>query len=340
MSQSSAEQQAVMPAVRPREAAGREWSRISAGNVAELFVALRHPTRLVENSTRLNDVRRINEFLLALNSLLPVGSLYACNAETINQRKIRFQEHYGRWWLAPYTVDFLFSRVVPKLPVLRALYFRVTKGRNRAISLTEILGRFAYCGFVVEEFVERDGLTHFVARKLGPPSDDASPSYGPIIGITRIGKGGKLVRVYKVRTMHPFAEYIQDYVYQKNSVAAGGKFKEDFRITSWGRFMRRTWLDELPMIVNLLRGDLKLVGVRPLSPHYFSLYPPELQALRTQFKPGLIPPYYADLPKSMEEIFASEERYLHAYRARPLATDLRYFGRALYNIVIKRERSA
>jgi lipopolysaccharide/colanic/teichoic acid biosynthesis glycosyltransferase len=103
--------------------------------------------------------------------------------------------------------------------------------------------------------------------------------------------------------------------------------------------MRKCWLDELPMVINLLKGDMKLVGVRPLSRQYFGLYPPELQELRTRFKPGLIPPFYVDLPKTQEEIFDSERRYLEAYEKHPFATDLKYFFLVIYTIVFKRARS-
>ena len=155
----------------------------------------------------------------------------------------------------------------------------------------------------------------------------------------RVGQGGRLRYYYKLRTMHPYAEYLQASIYATNALAPNGKFKDDFRVTSWGRFMRRTWLDELPMVVNLLRGDLKLVGVRPLSRHYLSLYPPELLALRLRHKPGLIPPFYVDLPEGFDAICASEQRYLEAYERHPLRTDLRYLTLAVRRIVFEHARS-
>jgi len=94
------------------------------------------------------------------------------------------------------------------------------------------------------------------------------------------------------------------------------------------------------MLVNLFRGDLKLVGVRPLSEHYFSLYCKELQEKRILYKPGLIPPYYADLPETLEEIQESELRYLEAFDRRPLRTQWRYFWKAVCNILFKKVRSA
>jgi lipopolysaccharide/colanic/teichoic acid biosynthesis glycosyltransferase len=110
-------------------------------------------------------------------------------------------------------------------------------------------------------------------------------------------------------------------------------------VTTVGGFMRRFWLDELPMLINLFKGDLKLVGVRPLSTHYFSLYPEEMQRRRSQYRPGLVPPFYVDMPKSLDEVIDSERRYLDLYDKRPFRTDWVYFWRAMWNIFVKRARS-
>jgi lipopolysaccharide/colanic/teichoic acid biosynthesis glycosyltransferase len=93
------------------------------------------------------------------------------------------------------------------------------------------------------------------------------------------------------------------------------------------------------MLMNLLRGDIKLVGVRPLSNQYFELYTEELRAKRIRTKPGLIPPFYADMPKTLDEIQSSEDRYLEAHFRRPFRTDWKYFWKAAYNIVVKKARS-
>ena len=66
----------------------------------------------------------------------------------------------------------------------------------------------------------------------------------------------------------------------KNNLQDGGKFADDFRISSAGRLMRMFWLDEVPMIFNMLKGDLKLVGVRPLSNQYYDLYDEDLRQQR------------------------------------------------------------
>ena len=88
-----------------------------------------------------------------------------------------------------------------------------------------------------------------------------------------------------------------------------------------------------------MQGTLNIVGVRALSEHYYSLYPHDLKNLRIKFKPGLIPPYYADLPDSFEEVVESERLYLEKKQKRIFITDIQYFFRAIYNIIFKGARS-
>ena len=185
-----------------------------------------------------------------------------------------------------------------------------------------------------------NGLYFFVCRRIKEPAFDPNPTYGPFISLRRVGKGGKLIKVYKLRTMYPYAEYLQDYVHQQNSLENGGKFKNDFRIATSRSFLRRFWLDELPMLINLFKGELKIVGVRPLSQQYYSLYSKELQEKRIKYKPGLVPPYYADMPETLDEIQASELRYLEAFEKHPVRTQWRYFWKAFGNIVFRKARSA
>ena len=186
---------------------------------------------------------------------------------------------------------------------------------------------------------ELNNKLYFKAQRIKEPSTDSKPSTGLLLRINRIGYNGKPITVYKFRTMHPYAQYIQSYVFEQNDLQEGGKFANDFRITKWGRWMRRFWIDEIPMIYNILRGDLKLVGVRPLSEHYLSLYTPEHKVLRVKGKPGLIPPFYADMPKNLEEIMESESRYIQSYVQDPFQTDLIYLKKAFSNIFLNKARS-
>ena len=167
-----------------------------------------------------------------------------------------------------------------------------------------------------------------------------SPSYGPFIQLKRIGKHGKLITVFKLRTMHPFAEYLQDYIHKQNNLENGGTFKDDFRVSQSRKILRKLWIDELPMLINLFKGEIKIFGVRPLSEQYFALYSKELQEKRINFKPGLIPPFYADMPETLDEIQTSEMNYLDAYERKPIRTQWKYFWKAIYNIIFKKARSS
>ena len=146
----------------------------------------------------------------------------------------------------------------------------------------------------------------------------------------RAGKNGTYFYIYKFRTMRIDTPHDMPTHMLNNP---------DLFITRVGRFLRKTWLDELPMLINWMKGDLKLVGVRPLSSHYFNLYSEELRALRIRTKPGLIPPFYADMPGTLDEIQESERRYLEQYLRSPFLTDWRYFWKAFRNIVFRGKRS-
>ncbi len=295
----------------------------------------------IVNLHRVNDVLRINKFFEGANAKLPMGGRFVVCVETFAQRRERILAKYHPVISYPYyAASFMLQRVCPKLRLTRGLYFRITKGRNRAMSHVETLGRLYCCGFKVEETAEIDHLLFIVATKVKEPACDPNPSYGPLFRMRRLGKNGKPIGVYKLRTMHPFAEYLQEYVHERYALAESGKFRDDPRIPRWGRIFRRFWIDELPMLLNLLKGDLKVVGVRPLSAHYESLYPQALRDQRRRHTPGLVPPFYADLPKTFDEIVASEARYLEAHERHPIVTDIRYFARAFVNIVFRSARSA
>jgi lipopolysaccharide/colanic/teichoic acid biosynthesis glycosyltransferase len=292
------------------------------------------------NLQRINDIKRINKFFEAVNSKLSNGALFIGKAETYVMRKLRILGKYP-WPLnyLIYMIDFMLKRIWPKLPILNRLYFVLTHGHNRVISRAETLGRLYSCGFeiVEERFINKE--LYFVVRKIKEPLFPEDPTYGPLIKLKRIGKEGKYFNVYKMRTMHPYAEYLQGYVFEKNNLEVGGKIKDDFRVTTLGRIMRKLWIDELPMFINLFRGEMKIVGVRPLSTHYYNLYTEELKQLRILSKPGLVPPFYADLPKTLDEIMDSEMRYLIEHQKHPLKTDINYFFKAWKNIIFKHARS-
>lgn len=91
----------------------------------------------------------------------------------------------------------------------------------------------------------------------------------------RPGLHGRLFTLYKFRTM------------KEEEIGPNGEFIEDeFRVTPTSRFIRSTSLDELPSLFNVLKGDMSLVGPRPLMPQYLPLYTPE-QARRHDTRPGI-----------------------------------------------------
>lgn len=296
----------------------------------------------IVNLKRINDVQFINKLFEAVNVKLKTGGVFINCVETLCLRKKRILRNYPPLFnRLAYFVDSFIHRVLPKIPLTKKLYFMLLSGKNRVLSLAEILGRLYSCGFEVEERKVIDGMLWFTVKRISVPVFDYQPTYGPLIRLKRVGKNGKIIKVYKMRTMHAYSEYLQEFVYKENSLQEGGKFHNDFRVTNWGRFMRSLWLDELPMIFNFFNGDLKIVGVRPLSSHYFSLYSPDLQEKRKKVKPGLIPPYYAQYPtpKTLEEVMKNENMYLESYFKKPFRTDCVYFWRAFYNIVFRRARS-
>jgi lipopolysaccharide/colanic/teichoic acid biosynthesis glycosyltransferase len=291
----------------------------------------------------LNDIRGINKFFSVANQKIPLNGTFICRFESRSTRKRNIYLKYPAGLNSMiYFADYIFKRVIPKLMILSRIYYNVTQGKNRVLSRTEVLGRLVYCGFDIVEVRKINGLTYVVAQKVNTLDEILeSKRYGPLLKLKRLGKNGKIIEVLKFRTMYPYAEYLQAYIYRNYSLQKGGKFNRDMRVSSMGKFMRRYWIDEFPMFINLIRGEMKLVGVRPLSKQYYELYEPVLQQKRIRFKPGLLPPFYADLPETLEEIQESELRYLRACEKNgEFLTDMSYIIKILKNILIHRAKSA
>jgi Bacterial sugar transferase len=292
------------------------------------------------NLHKVNDIRDLDEFIDTVNRKLEDRGYFFCCVETKDQRKARILKKFPlviNWVF--YTMDFFVKRVFPKLKITRPVYFFLTRGDNAVISRAEALGRLSRGGFriILESFI--GNRLCIEARKYSDPMPVKENIYGPLIALPRVGKNAEIIKVYKLRTMHPYSEYIQDYVYKLHDLQDGGKFKNDFRITSWGSVCRRIWLDEVPMFINLLKGEMKMVGVRPLSRQYFELYNQDVRERRIKYKPGLIPPFYADMPTDLEGIQASEIKYFDEFDRHPFLTDFKYFWKSGWNILFNTARS-
>lgn len=139
------------------------------------------------------------------------------------------------------------------------------------------------------------------------------PSDGPIFSQERIGRDGKPFKLYKFRSMCPNAEARLDDLLQHNEMDGPVfKIKNDPRITRVGKFIRKTSIDELPQLLNILKGDMSIVGPRPPLPREVEQYT-EYDRQRLYVTPGLscywqIAPHRNDL--SFEEWVALDLKYI------------------------------
>lgn len=331
---------AWLDAEAPNFAAGTYMFDTDDGNVLDSLRG-KHPV-LIVNKRRLDEVRHLNTLLNKTSEVL-VDEGYVCFHSRTSALKRRIIQEMFPGFLGRFiaSIYYVWHRVFAKLSFTRWLYMRVTNGKNRCYSRVELLGRMYRAGFEVIDESCCGGEYYILGRKIKDPIWDDEPSCGLLVKLPRVGYKGDIIGVYKFRTMYSYSEYLQPYVLEYMGLQTGGKFANDYRVNSWGRFLRKLWLDEIPMVINLLKGQMKLVGVRPLSRQYFNMYSPEMQKLRITVKPGLLPPFYYDAktPESIEDIQESERRYIEAYKAHPFRTDWRYFWGTVGNILFKHKRS-
>jgi hypothetical protein len=297
--------------------------------------------RAIINLKKVNGIQHPNKLFRAVNTLLPDGGIYIGRLETYAERKELIYSQLGRplgraYWMA----DFLMNRVIPRIPYLENLYYYLTNGEFHAISHAEILGRLVYCGFEIIDFRSINGLTYFVVMKTAEPCEGDNPSYYPVIKLNRVGQWGEMINVYKFRTMHPYSEYLQDFLIKMHGYNNKGKPANDFRVTRWGKIFRSLWLDEFPQLWNVLKGDMKLVGLRPLSRVRFNEFPEDLKEERIKYKPGCFPPYVALNMGDSNGNIEAERIYIRDLKAHPYTTNIRYFLKSVYNIITNRIRSS
>lgn len=144
-------------------------------------------------------------------------------------------------------------------------------------------------------------------------------SSGPVFyRARRVGKDGREFHLYKFRSM----------VVDADKRGPGITVAGDQRITASGRFLRRTKLDELPQLINVLRGEMSLVGPRPEDPRYVALYTPEQRRI-LMVRPGITSA--ASLSYRHEEQMLAgpdwESTYRNEVMPAKLAIDLEYLSR-------------
>ncbi len=117
-------------------------------------------------------------------------------------------------------------------------------------------------------------------------------SPGPIFySQQRLGKGGRKILIYKFRSMHEdadhiLAEYLNNHPAARLEWGQTQKLRSDPRITAVGKWIRESSLDELPQLFNILKGDMSLVGPRPILPEQEEMYGPGINLYR-EVRPGL-----------------------------------------------------
>ncbi len=225
--------------------------------------------------------------------------------------------------------NYIKLRVLPKI-------FRLTQVGN---NWQEIIGYCSYLNFKIK-FININQNSIICLTDISNSNEKPGIHYGAIIKISKKGLNNKDIKILKLRTMFSYSEYLYDILIDWYGLdSSGTKINDDPRISTIGKFLRKYWVDEIPQIINLIRGDIKIVGCRALSKNKLNLFPNKLKDLRMTVKPGLIPPYYYDNPVSLNEYYESEEKYLKLYKNNRYLTDLKYIIVSIYNVIIKGYRS-
>ena len=165
---------------------------------------------------------------------------------------------------------------------------------------------------------------------------------GPaLFGQWRIGACGRAFRCWKFRSMAPDAEAVLARMLAEDPAtraewARDFKLKNDPRVTRLGRFLRRSSLDELPQLVNVLRGEMSLVGPRPIVAAEIERYGAAFEAYRA-CKPGITGLWQVSGRNDLDYAarVALDQRYAHSWS---LAGDLMILMRTLS--VVARRRGA
>lgn len=142
----------------------------------------------------------------------------------------------------------------------------------------------------------------------------------------RPGKNGKLFKILKFKTMTEARD------------ADGNLLPDEARLTRIGRFVRSTSIDELPQLLNVLKGDMSLIGPRPLLPQYLPLYTPE-QARRHEVRPGITgwAQVHGRNAISWSEKFRLDVWYVDHLSLR---TDMRVIGMTIQKVLMRADISS
>lgn len=155
-----------------------------------------------------------------------------------------------------------------------------------------------------------------------------------------LGYLGESIKIYKIRTMFPAKESFLEKALV-NELDSLGKINNDPRITPLGKILRKYFIDELPQIYNLAKGEIKLVGIRPKTREIWKKFPEDIVKRALLQKPGLIAFDYAfKKTNSFQDQLYHINTYLDSYEKDPIKTDREYLFACLNNIIFKGVRSS
>lgn len=157
----------------------------------------------------------------------------------------------------------------------------------------------------------------------------------------RIGKKGKPFVITKFRTMQKDAHRDAEKILPKKQVGTG-KFKvKDPRITKLGRILRKSHLDELPQLLNVLKKEMNMVGLRPLTRQEYRRLPEDIKKIYNKVGPGLIGIQYAckHFPPSKKELFSELRKFYKMWKKNKTKTSLVYAKRVFLNRISGKAKS-
>ncbi len=213
---------------------------------------------------------QVDEVIIALPSEL--------HQQTI--RSVRLCERLGAsFMLVPELYELSLSRIdmvaIEGIPLLGIKQKQINRVQRALMRATDIVGASLVLALGAPIW-----LCFAAFIKLSSPGE-------VVFSQPRVGAGQRLFNCYKFRSMYKNAEQMQASLLAQNE-AQGPifKMKDDPRVTGIGKFLRRTSLDEIPQLLNVIKGDMSLVGPRPPLPREVAQYE-EWQKARLAVKPGL-----------------------------------------------------
>ncbi|HXW71841.1 MAG TPA: sugar transferase [Methylocella sp.] len=163
----------------------------------------------------------------------------------------------------------------------------------------------------------------FLAVAIAIKLDSAGPIF---FRQERVGRGGRLFRIFKFRSMIADAPQVGPEI----------TVRADSRVTRVGRFLRKSKLDEFPQLINVLRGEMSLVGPRPEVPRFIKYYTPDQRAIMLSLRPGMTD-YAAILFRDESSLLDGKTNVEAFYRREIMPIKFSYYERYSYDVSLRND---